>query len=307
MRTTRSLVARTAAVVGVTILVIATPSAANADSALSNRDVAAALAGVSDRLATPTYGTSDSDSIADNGMFDVRLDGTLHFRTQSAGNIVITLPYATKAETANGGVTYRSASSATVTRLAGVGAQTLLVAANEAAPTEYPFKVSNGYVSSTSAGGLMLLDRNGSPVMPIPAPWAEDASGKTVKTAFVVSADQTGFSQVVEHHAGVSYPVVADPWMSYQPILWWPGNQKVGDRFTVYFDRFETANMAGVGTGAAAALLARAGVPAAWVSLASPFAVGAARQAVYQSGKCATAQLDVYWGWPYVTTWVRNC
>lgn len=57
----------------------------------------------------------------------------------------------------------------------------------------------------------MLLDRNGSPVMPIPDPWAEDASGNTVKTTFVASADQTGFTQVVEHHAGVNYPVVADP------------------------------------------------------------------------------------------------
>lgn len=222
MRTTRSLAARAAVVAGVAILAFATPGAANADSALSNHDVAAALAGVSDRLATPAYGTSDSDSIADNGTFDVRRDGTLHFRTQNAGNIVVTLPYATKAEAANGGVTYRSANNATVTRLAGVGAQTLLVAANESAPTEYPFMVSNGYVSSTSAGGLMLLDRNGSPVMPIPAPWAEDASGKAVKTAFVVSADQTGFSQVVEHHAGVSYPVVADPL-----YYWYPAGLKI--------------------------------------------------------------------------------
>jgi hypothetical protein len=297
-----------AAVVSTVILVVATLNVANADSALSNRDITAALAGVSDRLATPVGGTSDIDSIADNGTVDVRRDGTIHFRTKSAGDIVITLPYATKAEATNGGVTYRSANSATVTRLAGMGAQTLLVAANESAPTEYPFQVANGYVSNSSAGGLMLLDRNGSPVMPIPAPWAEDASGNTVMTRFVVDANQTGFTQVVEHRNGVSYPVVADPWMEYQPILWWPGNQKVGDRFTVYFDRFETANIAGAGAGVATSLLSRAGVPTAWLSVVSPVAVGIARQAAYQSGKCATLQFDLYWGWlPYTTSWVRNC
>lgn len=141
IRSTRSLAAITAVMVSAAAFTFVTPSAANADDALSTVD-AAALAGVSDRLAAPADGTSDTDSIADNGTVDVRRDGTIHFRTENVGDIVITLPYATKAEATNGGVIYRSENSATVTRLAGVGAQTLLVAANEAAPTEYPLQVS---------------------------------------------------------------------------------------------------------------------------------------------------------------------
>lgn len=211
-----------AVVVSAAALTFVAPSVANANSALSTADVAAALAGVSDRLAAPANGTSDTDSIADNGKVDVRRDGTLHFRTANTGDIVITLPYATKAEATNGGATYRSANNATVTRLAGMGAQTLLVAANESAPTEYPFQVSNGYVSNSSAGGLMLLDRNGSPVMPIQKPWAEDASGQTVTTRFVASNDQTSFTQVVEHHAGMNFPVVADPL-----YYWYPAGLKI--------------------------------------------------------------------------------
>ena len=305
MRTTRSLAAITAAVVSTAVLTFAAPSAANADGALSTADVAAALAGVSDRLVTPANGTSDTDSIADNGTVDVRRDGTIHFRTKNAGDIVVTLPYATKAEASNGGATYRSANSATVTRLAGTGAQTLLVAANEAAPTEYPFQVSNGYVVAMPSGGLMLLDRNLHPTAAIAAPWALDANHKVVATNYAVSDTHTSFTQIVAHNAaGVKFPVTADPWATYEPIRLFPSNQKIGDRVIVYFDRFETANMAGTGAGVASALLARVGVPG-WVA---PIAVGVARQAAYQSGKCATLQFELFWGWlPNTTTWVRNC
>lgn len=294
-----------AAVMSAAVLIFAAPSAANADSVLSSTDVAAALAGVSDRLAAPTNGTSDTDSIADNGRADVRRDGTIHFRTENAGDVVITLPYATKAEAANGGATYGSANSATVTRLASTGVQTLLVAANEFAPTEYPFQVVNGYVVATPGGGLMLLDRSLHLTASIAAPWALDAERKTVATSYAVSDTHTSFTQTVVHNvAGVEYPVTADPWAEYQPILWFPGNQKAGDRIIVYFDRFETANIAGTGASVAATLLTRVGVP----PMASAVAVGIAREAVYQGGKCATLQFDLYWGWlPYTTTWVRNC
>lgn len=163
----------------------------------------------------------------------------------------------------------------------------------------------NGYVVVTPEGGLLLLDRNLRPARLIAPPWALDADHKPVATNYTVSANHTSFTQTVVHKTeGVKYPVVADPSVSYQPILWWPGNQKVGDRFIVYFDRFETANMAGAGVGVASALLSRVGVPT-WVA---PVAVAIARQAAYQSGKCATLQFDLYWGWlPQTTTWVRNC
>lgn len=115
---------------------------------------------------------------------------------------------------------------------------------------------------------------------------------------------------ITEHFASVTHNKIeaSVPSMDYQPILWWPGDMKVGDRPTIYFDRFQTANMAGVGAGFAGALLAKVGPATAWVSLLTPFAVGIARRAAYQGGKCATLQFDLYWGWlPNINSWVRNC
>ena len=216
---TRRLATLTAGLLAATFL-NGTP--ANANDTLNSTDIAAALAGVGDRLVTATSGISDVDSIADNGTIDIRRDGTIHFRTKNAGDVVITLPYAKKAEAANGGVTYRNANSATVARLTVTGAQALLVAANESAPTEYPFLVSNGYVSNSSAGGLMLLDHNGSLVMPIPKPWAKDAKGGDVPTQFVADVAHTSFMQVVAHKAEMNYPVVADPL-----YYWYPAGLKI--------------------------------------------------------------------------------
>lgn len=280
------------------LLAVATPNVALAKGGpLTAETVNAALQNVSGNLAPAALNGTSAD---------IRTDGTVHFATQDAGDIVITLPGNHSPQAgADGSQEYLDGNSAVVARPTQGGVQTLLVAANKSAPSNYQFGVNNGYVVATPNAGLLLLDHNLRPAKTITAPWAFDANRRAITTNYTVSASHTSFTQTIAHKAdGVKYPVVGDPWMDYQPILWWPGNQKVGDRFTVYFDRFETANMAGVGVGVASALLTRVGIPT-WVS---PIAVGVARQAAYQSGKCATLQFDLYWGWlPYTTTWVRNC
>ncbi len=295
MRVRKMLAAFVVGVAAASLL--ATPGAAfAADNPLTAEKVSAALNNVGGHLA-PTATKSKAD---------VRNDGTIHFRTRDAGDIVITLPDANKTPVVAGGnQIYLQSNGATVVRPTEYGAQSLLVAANKFAPTSYQFGVNNGYVAAMPDGGLLLLDRNVRPTLTIQAPWGLDAKHRAVPTDYDVSPNHTSFTQNVLHNVtGVVYPVVADPWVSYQQILSWPGNVKIGDRLIVYFDRFETANMAGVGAGVASALLSRVGVPT-WVS---PIAVGVAREAVYQGGKCATLQFDLYWGWlPSVNTWVRNC
>ncbi len=295
MRVRRMLAALAVSIAAASLL--ATPSVASAaNGPLTVEKVAVALKSVGGHLAPA----------ATNSKADVRSDGTIHFRTENAGDIVITLPGATKAPTeVEGSQVYLHDHNATVVRPTEYGAQSLLVMANKSAPTDYQFGVSNGYVAAMPDGGLLLLDRSLRPTLTIQAPWGLDAKHRAVVTDYEVSPSHTSFTQNVLHDvADVVYPVVADPWVNYQQILSWPGNVKIGDRLIVYFDRFETANMAGVGVGVASVLLSRAGVPT-W---ASPIAVGVAREAVYQGGKCATLQFDLYWGWlPSVSTWVRNC
>ena len=181
----------------------------------------------------------------------------------------------------------------------------MVVIENANAPEDYayPLALAAGQTAHvTSSGYALVLDSTGKPVSSIAAPWAIGKNG-SVPTNFALNGST--LAQHIAHKAsGAGYPIVADPYVTWQPILWWPGNQKVGDRIIVNFDRFETANMAGGGVGVAGALLQRVGLPG-WLSA---IAVMVARQAAYQSGRCATLQYELYWGWlPNTTTWVRNC
>ena len=97
-------------------------------------------------------------------------------------------------------------------------------------------------------------------------------------------------------------------WTQHQPILTWPGNTKIGDRWIVYFDRNETASIASTGASAATGVLSKAGVPGLLVTAAGFTVKQVSKDAVLKSGKCATLQLELFWGWlPNVSGWVRNC
>jgi hypothetical protein len=96
--------------------------------------------------------------------------------------------------------------------------------------------------------------------------------------------------------------------VDYSPILTWPGNTKIGDRWTIYFDRNETGNIAGGGAGAAVGLLRNTSLPGWVVGSAASGVTWYASQAVSQSGKCATLRVEILWGWlPNVSAWIRNC
>ena len=58
-------------------------------------------------------------------------------------------------------------------------------------------------------GGVVLIGSSGDLVASIAEPWARDARGKAVATRYIVTGNT--LTQIVEHDARSTYPIVADP------------------------------------------------------------------------------------------------
>ncbi|MFF4509297.1 DUF2599 domain-containing protein [Streptomyces sp. NPDC001401] len=82
------------------------------------------------------------------------------------------------------------------------------------APSEFAYPVdvpAGGRLALTKGGGILVLDARGLPRGGFSAPWAKDATGRSVPTHYEVRGDTV--VQVVPHDRSTSYPVVADPWL----------------------------------------------------------------------------------------------
>jgi hypothetical protein len=88
------------------------------------------------------------------------------------------------------------------------------VATSSGAPTRVTYDFP-GAVLKPNADGSVVVTRGGQPVAAIDAPWAIDASGRSVPTRYEISGSQ--LTQVTDHH-GAAYPVVSDPSVSL--CLW---------------------------------------------------------------------------------------
>jgi hypothetical protein len=87
---------------------------------------------------------------------------------------------------------------------------------SERAPTTYEYDLaldSGSTVRSLESGGIEILSAEGKFVGGLAAPWARDAAGKEIPTAYEVRGNS--IVQLVDHGAGkdITYPVVADPWL----------------------------------------------------------------------------------------------
>lgn len=125
------------------------------------------------------------------------------------------------------------------------GVRIQMVLADASAPSVFDFPLGEGLTPVKNAdGSVSLLAPTGDPnitneVGVIQAPWAVDANGVTVPTALDVVG--TTVVQTVAHTAGgVTYPVVADPKVSY------------GWGVYYHYSRAETKTIAGFGTGGVA-------------------------------------------------------
>lgn len=96
---------------------------------------------------------------------------------------------------------------------------------NRDAPTEYKYVMGvpqGAKLVHQEDGSVLILDNNGKIISAVSKPWAVDAQGTPVETAYVVQGNE--LIQVISHTSqDYKYPIVADPWMGIDLIdkVWW--------------------------------------------------------------------------------------
>jgi hypothetical protein len=95
------------------------------------------------------------------------------------------------------------------------GMQVLIVIDGPDAPTEYRFDmtVPNGAsLVPMGDGGAVVIGADGAPLVQVAPPWAHDANGTRLDTSYRFDG-----STLIQHvdHVGATFPVVADPKLSY--------------------------------------------------------------------------------------------
>lgn len=170
--------------------------------------------------------------------------GTISIGSDGENSLVVTLP-----EVDVTSADLNSAASAAVYSAAGNytdvsvqpfadGAQVSTVPNSASAPTEfdYSFQPPAGGRVVLDGQLAMVLDANDEPVGFVGRPWAVDAAGRTIDSHFELNGSL--LTQVVEHRvAGVTYPVVADPYLGKSMIKkavweWVPRNGSIGAGWT---------------------------------------------------------------------------
>lgn len=103
--------------------------------------------------------------------------------------------------------------TSTVVQRSADGTQIIKVIEGAEAPNSYSFRLDlpeGARLAPTSAGGV-VIERGGTVVGYVEAPWAVDATGAKIATAYRVEGNT--IVQTVAHK-GAKYPVVADPSVS---------------------------------------------------------------------------------------------
>ncbi|MCB2412186.1 hypothetical protein LGT39_04890 [Demequina sp. TTPB684] len=204
-------------------------------------------------------------------------------------DLTIDLPFADQADAADlidGTVVFDNNNGSTTTPLIhGDGSlQIVTTIADAYAPFEYAYELNpgeGGALVVTEDGGVDVVAADGWVIAHIEAPWAMDAEGRPVPTAYEVSG--TVLTQVIAHGDGYAYPIVADPKFTQ---TWW--------NKTLYFNKTESAVVA-AGAASASWIAGYFGLPGRVISgalagYASAFGIYAA------AGKCG--KLVWYVGYP---------
>ncbi|RXS81884.1 hypothetical protein EST92_15355 [Streptomyces sp. TM32] len=153
--------------------------------------------------------------------------GTLKAATDTGASLGLTLPGAKDVEGVKAGVgtvVYPDAAPRTdvaVQSTTDGGARTLVTLKDAKAPTSQRFKLdlpAGVKAVGNGEGGYDLIrqTQGGEPVLvvgSIDAPWAKDANGKKVSTAYRL--DGNSLIQTIETNETTAFPVVADPTVSY--------------------------------------------------------------------------------------------
>ena len=136
-----------------------------------------------------------------------------------------------------------SAAGAIQTVADGNGVSSIIRLSSSSAPTSYafPLQLPASATAQLQADGTVTVSRNGGPIGSFQAPWARDAYGKALPTAYSLTGNpDAGYilKQSI-NTAGAAFPVVADPHYTWGIVTG-----------TVYFNRGETRNIATAGSSA---------------------------------------------------------
>ena len=217
-------------------MVLASVGVAHAQDGQSDADeVAAEVAAVAPSLevTTPQFDSAPTPDSNADAILPVSAEGSVELPSSGGLEAVtIGLP-ATSAHgdavVAEDGTAVYKSDSALATDIAvqsfdgGVRIQTII--RDSSADTEYSFQLSSNVAPEINEDGSVFLGRSDAEGQTIAAgfisaPWAADANGASVATHFEIRG--SALVQVVEHdRAGVAYPVVADPSVSYCTLGGW--------------------------------------------------------------------------------------
>lgn len=240
-------VARVAIFLAAILALTAPPAFASSNRYEASRHVDAVLGGLDEGLLSSIVpSTEDGDSIAQTAFVDVprKPSGGVRLRSSDGRVLTIGLPNVAHlndgVRLTNGAVLYRGRNGADEMVLPTTsGAQFLTIINDKDAPQDYVYPAvmpQGGRVELSSDGGAVILDSTSTPVGLVAPAWAFDANHQKVTTNFVTNGSV--LTQHIAHkHADTSYPVVADPSVSWQAI-----------NFTVWYNKQEVKDMWAAGS-----------------------------------------------------------
>ncbi|MEV0257334.1 hypothetical protein AB0H82_24150 [Streptomyces sp. NPDC050732] len=195
---------------------------------------------------TLTAKTANEDGPSATVTLPATADGTVNTTTSGGLSVSIGLPNTSNAQavkTANGTVVYPDAARGTDLALQPTtdgGARALVTINNSDAAREYRFDLHlpDGAVTQQLDDGTVLIlagaGEDAEIIGAFDAPWAEDANGKAVATAYRV--EDGALVQSVEFDHEAAFPIVADPQMT------------LGKRVYLHFGIKEVKGIAKIGT-----------------------------------------------------------
>jgi len=206
---------------------IAAPAAAQATESPADNRIEAIAAVVPEGVTGDELVSVDSDSLnysANDAVVEVprSIDENATLTT-SERSVQVALPFSDQAAeaavTSDGIAVFDNENlSATVPTVHDDGSlQIFTVIDGPQAPTRYEYDITTAAGSTLTlveGGGVVITDSVGNFAGAVTPPWAKDADGHALPTHYEVAGST--LTQVVDHSAATSYPVVADPWLGIQ-------------------------------------------------------------------------------------------
>ncbi|MCY4134813.1 MAG: hypothetical protein OXG30_07865 [bacterium] len=180
----------------------------------------------------------------------------------------------------------------------------VLIEASDA-PTQFYFPVGlneDEELKSLKDGRVAVVNSDNVVISIINRPWAYDAAGNPIDSTFRIDNETLVFE--VKHGSGTQYPIIADPDFNWGIISG-----------TIYFDRYETEQIAQFGVSTLMAYVAVfTAIPTivtTYIGLVALTILAFAVTAYYRSNTCLKIKVGLQWAWtgfnPFVNPGHYTC